>query len=88
MSLVGYFYEDLFNFFCRIEGVLSILFWVLFGYVDKLIFNMNKNVEIIEIIGYLFFVIYSFVFVLVVMNFFIVMFSNIFKKVFVSISNL
>lgn len=87
-SLVGYFYEDLSNFSRRIEGVLSTLFWALFGHADKSTFNTNENAEITEITGHLLFATYSLASVLVAMNLLIAMLSNTFKKVSVSISNL
>ena len=87
-SLVGYFYEDLSNFSRRIEGVLSTLFWALFGHADKSTFDTNKNAEITEITGHLLFATYSLASVLVAMNLLIAMLSNTFKKVSVSISNL
>ena len=70
--------------FNRIEGVVSTLFWALFGHVDLTTFDTSENAEITQVTGHLLFATYSLASVLVALNLLIAMLSNTFKKVSVS----
>ncbi|PFX26520.1 Short transient receptor potential channel 6 [Stylophora pistillata] len=66
--------------FC-IDGVVSTLFWALFGHVEISTFDTNENAMITQVTGNLLFATYSLASVLVAMNLLIAMLSNTFKKV-------
>lgn len=67
--------------FESIDGVVSTLFWALFGHVEISTFDTNENAMITQVTGNLLFATYSLASVLVAMNLLIAMLSNTFKKV-------